>query len=366
MLFRSTAKYPIYPEHIKNFAEGMDLSDAARSYISAVFKNIDDAKAVAQVFVTALYRDDTTINQQALTEINRYVFGLMGRDDYLDILPKYLIHSGQSRHLKGLFEDVDASGFNFDREAIRDLYLGGDRMAFVEGLLDTSGGVKRRLDEDILEKMKVPEETRNLLERLSGSATKTQINKTDISKFKGKLKSSKGKAFGSSQNLPEILQRTPTQYVTETTPGQYQLPILDVNIVGSAIDVPVHLRTSDVDSFGQENGPEVETETHSDQLSDIFRSHAERQHPVPDLLEKIAGSSSEMNDKLLSLIANTQSFFGNMKHKGKSFTKGMFDALLKLKTSGSVSYLKEKGAGALAYGLGQMQNLRDRYKEFGL
>lgn len=85
-------------------------------------------------------------------------------------------------------------------------------------------------------------------------------------------------------------------------------------------------------SFGNTEPKQVSTSNEPvvkavEQFENTFKEYASKQDKHLEFLEKIATTSSEMNDKLLNIVGNTSSTIMKMYHKGKSLTKTAFSAL---------------------------------------
>lgn len=350
---------------IRKFVNDDDLSEKEEMYITDIFKGITDKRTVAQVLDTALHRDYDTVNQQAVTTINSHIIHLMGKDEYLDILPKYLLETGQGRHLKSILKTTESS-FAFDREAINDLRLSGDRTAYAESVTDFSRRTKAQLDQDVTDKLATPETARKFLEPIFGKAATTAIIEGMPDDFVYNKEQSSGRVR--KKKKPQagmaVARIDGTSSATLLDVDDFVTPI---NLVDTEIVLPVHLKKSDIDFGPKQVEPQVQTtKIESDTLDGILKSHAERQYPVPDILERIAGSTTEINDKLLSLLVQVGSFFGNLYHKGKAFTRNSLDRLSRLKTTiteNVVGYAKDTAYGMYDRALGAGRYLGEKWNQ---
>ena len=347
-----TAKYPISPETLKAFTSEAELTSKEDDYISAIFKGIKNPKLVARILVSSLYTDENTVNTAAVNEINRYVFGLMTKDDYLDYLPKYVASLGQSRHLKGLVS-ADGGQFSINQDFIQDLYNSSRTKEFAESVNDETERTKRKLDQSVLDKLKTPQFVQDMLDPLFGHGTKVNVREdAKLKKFKTSKKKG-GVKTTSSDLLPTSLDIDNESILTRTI------------LHGTEITVPVHLVSSDVEfSIPEDKLPKKKEETPVSSITTLeeqFKLHKDRQDPVPDLLTEIRNINQEMNDKLLAMSVSSESVIGNLWHRGQKFGRGMLDRLLGSRTWASNKYrsFKESVANRL-HNLTTLTAIKDR------
>lgn len=324
-------KYYLKPEALKKYAEGDELSDKEEQYIVRVFEGISNKRDVARIMVEPLFDESGKKNIASIIEIDRHIISMMGRDGYLDVLPQHLNTLGQARHLKDLFE-ARGSSFEINQDAVRRIAQGGTSYSFAEGVTTTSDYTKSRLDREIADRRATNDVVKSLT-KLLGDSDAREINESELAKYERDIQISDQLAdLGTSSSMDEYASsglklRTPRRRIARRS----GYPQVTVPTVASA------------DTSG---------------LVELLKTHAERQHPVPDLLEKIAASSSEMNDKMLSLMGTTGSVFGNLLHRGKTFGQSQLERLINVKNRLTGKF---SGFGGKVAGFGEDMYLRALY-----
>lgn len=375
-------KYLLNPKVLQKYVEGEELSDKEQNYISRVFEGIENRRAVATAMIAPLISTDGKVDLIAEERINRVIIAIMGSDSYLDTLPKYLHGLGQSRHLGDLFES-DGAGFAFNQKRIREILFGGSRDEYASSVTDTSDRIKRFLDQDADEKSATPEFVRKLFKPIFGDPTEREkapdatadgltpetsaavaviakeIEKRNQSTFSYDPTRSSGARYALGSNLPAV--------INAGYRGPRYTSLLDSEDIRPGI---VNSDIIDAEVYESTRGT---TGTSSSGLEGIFKEHAERQHPVPDLLQKILDNMEtntkylgEINDKVLSMLAEIgDGFFGKLTHRGKDFGKSQLDKLMRLKTKAQAK-IKDAAEGMYLRALYGKDKIRDKGDELYL
>lgn len=378
----------IYPERIKAYLENSYQEDYTKSrYISMLFKGVENPKDVATILVSSLYRLDDQVNQQAVIEVNRYVQELAMEDSYLETLPKYLTGMGQSRHLSDIAKSTGSS-FSIDKEYTKNRWWDADEKKFTESVNYSGTSTKEYLDRDVTDKLDSEDWVRNLLDPLFGRALNTDkksnlstVIRSQFDDFFKKMylanvlnegvvtpfaSSSESPIF--SPGLTSSTNLIPTQRERKFGASIKHLPGRDLKeggvskeiLAGTEIVLPVHIQSSAIKLAADVKVEEKQKSATTSSpmpiptikvtgLENLLKDHADRQHPVPDLLQGMNVNLGEINDKLLSILTSMGSVFGKLYHKGKSLGSAALSQVFKLKTV--VPELARKGHGALKKGI---------------
>lgn len=113
-------KRPINLGALSRYIDGI-TEEIDDTYIGAVMKGIEHKKELAELILATITYDDGTINYDIKSKIDRQIIDYMGKDEYLNTLPKYLQGYGTARHLKGIL-DVKGSSAKISDDFIRGVY----------------------------------------------------------------------------------------------------------------------------------------------------------------------------------------------------------------------------------------------------
>lgn len=194
----------IKPEIFKKYRDGETLSDAEKDYINTILANVNsDPKSVAKVITDALYKNDDTINTQARDTVRDVYYKYFETsDNYKQILPKYLVGTGQARYLEGLVNsNLNAS--SYDRTKINTIQSIYDENSFGARVNWNSTHTQQFLSDDVATKMNNPYWVRALFNTITGNATGTKDQ--DIEKLVSK--------FTRFKDNPTLLKQILLQYI---------------------------------------------------------------------------------------------------------------------------------------------------------
>jgi hypothetical protein len=346
----ATKKYLLAPNTIRKYLNEEELSDSENNYISRTSNGIKDSRAFFTILNTILYPDGKSKYIDAETEINRYIIGLMQKDEYLDVLPRYLNATGQA----SLFTDLATSTgdrFQFNQETIQKLLHGDLGKSFIGSLENESNYTQNKFNNLVQSVQNAPESVRQLFESVSGNRAALSISDTKLPGFTSSL----NPLTSTYEMDPTGVRKSPFSGITipkatENRNDESVTSIIPVKIAEVEGLLPTYLKKSDIDFTSIIKLKDPQVTKSSTQLEDIAEMHFERQFTVPDLLERIAESSGEMNDKLMSLLADGITIFGQLYHKGKRLTIGGLKRL-KSQALSIPKGLKDLGEDAYLHGL---------------